>query len=75
MITLVRNSGHRWLDKDGTPKVQATFVSPDTPSSLEVSGADVEGMAEGEVIATGSVLITPDKNYIAFEDGVFTQKG
>ena len=75
MISIVRGSGQRWKGKDGIPRVQATFLSTDTPASLEISGADVEGMSEGEVIAAGSVLITPTANYIAFTDGVFTQKG
>lgn len=75
MISIVRGSGQRWEGKDGIPRVKAVFLSTDTPSSLEISGEDVEGMSEGEVIAVGSVLITPTANYIAFTDGVFTQKG
>lgn len=55
-------------------RVMAIILADDTPASLEISGADVDGLNDDDVIAAGSVLITPDKNYIAFEDGVFTEK-
>lgn len=74
MISVVRGSEQRWR-KGGVSWVKAIFLSIDTPASLEISGGDVEGLSEGEVISIGSVLITPTANYIAFEDGVFTQKG
>lgn len=53
----------------------AILLSSTTPASLNISGADVEGMDSDYVFAFGSVLITPSKNYIAFADGVFTEKG
>ena len=55
--------------------VRAVILSEDTPNSLEITGADVDGLGDDDVLAAGSVLITPDKNYIAFEEGVFTEKG
>ena len=53
---------------------QAVLLSPDTPASLTIDGSDVEGVPDDYVFAAGSELITPDADYIAFEDGVFTQK-
>lgn len=52
----------------------AVILSEDTPASLEISGADVQGLPDDYVLAAGSMLMTPDADYIAFEDGVFTQK-
>jgi hypothetical protein len=62
------------LNSDGTKAQRALILSDDTPASLSIDGGDVEGMNDGDVIAAGSVLITPDKNYIAFTDGTFTEK-
>ena len=53
----------------------AVILSQETPASLSISGADVEGFASDYVFAVGSVLITPSANYIAFSDGEFTAKG
>lgn len=58
--------GDRW---------QAVLVSDEEPENLELSGVDVEGMNNSDILAVGSVLVTPSKDYIAMEDGVFTQKG
>ena len=60
---------------DGSEAKRVVLLSETAPASLTVTGADVEGMNTGDVIATGSVLITPSANYIAFTDGVFTEKG
>lgn len=54
--------------------VRAVLLAESTPSSLTITGADVDGMGETDTIAAGSVLITPGANYIAFEDGTFTEK-
>lgn len=51
-----------------------TIVSSTEPESLTITGADVDGLPDDCVIASGSVIVTPDTNYIAFEDGVFTEK-
>ena len=74
MITYVRGSGTFWIDENGTKKVVGTLVSTTTPASLEISGADVDGLEDDLVLAAGSVLIASAKNYIALEDGVFTEK-
>lgn len=55
--------------------VRAIILSEDEPDSLEITGADVDGLGDKDIIAAGSVLVTASANYIAFEDGVFTQKG
>lgn len=53
---------------------KVVIVSTEEPAQLDITGADVDGMADDAGIAAGSVLITPDSNYIAFEDGVFGLK-
>lgn len=55
-------------------RVMAIILADEAPASLEITGADVDGLDDEAVIAAGSVLITPSENYIAFEDGVFTLK-
>ena len=55
--------------------VRAIILSEDTPASLTIDGSDVDGLGDADIIAAGSVLVTASANYIAFEDGVFTQKG
>lgn len=55
--------------------VRAVILSATAPASLTITGADVDGLNNDDVLAAGSVIITPSKNYIAFEDGVFTEKG
>lgn len=61
-----------WVDVN---KGIVLVVSSTTPSSLNITGADVDGLKDDYVLAAGSVLVTPSKNYIAFADGVFTEKG
>jgi hypothetical protein len=67
--------GEPVIRPDGTEAKRVVLLSDSAPASLTVTGADVPGMNADDVIATGSVLITPSANYIAFEDGVFTEKG
>jgi len=55
-------------------KGRVTVLSSTTPASLTITGADVDGLPDDYVLAAGSVLVTPDKNYIAFADGVFAEK-
>lgn len=62
------------LNPDGTVTKRVVLLSGEIPVSLEITGADVEGLNDDDVIAAGSVLITPEANYIAFTDGVFTKK-
>lgn len=60
-----------WVDEN---KGIVTIMSSDTPVSLNITGADVDGLPDNYIVAAGSVIVTPDTNYIAFEDGVFTEK-
>lgn len=55
-------------------RIMAVILSASAPSSLTLTGADVDGLGDDDIIAAGSVIITPSANYIAFEDGVFTEK-
>lgn len=73
-ITYVHGSGNFWITQDGTKKVVCILVCTETPASLEITGADVNGLAADIVIAAGSVLLAPETNYIAFEDGTFLEK-
>lgn len=52
----------------------AVIVSEDEPASMNVTGADVDGMSDDDRLAAGSVIVTAAGNYVAFEDGVFTLK-
>lgn len=72
-ITLI--DGQTVIKPDGSKVQRVVLLADDTPSSLEMTGADVPGLNDDDVIAAGSVLIAPSKNYIAFEDGTFTEKG
>ena len=72
-ITLI--DGQNVIRPDSTEAKRVVLLSDDTPASLTMTGADVPGLNNDDVIATGSVLITPTANYIAFADGVFTEKG
>lgn len=56
-------------------RIRAVLIADETPESLNLTGADVEGWQEDDIIAVGSTLITPDGNFIAFEDGVFQAAG
>ena len=51
-----------------------TVLSEDTPAKLTIDGSDVTGLDSDYVLAAGSVIISPDADYIAFTDGVFTEK-
>lgn len=55
-------------------KGRVVLLSSETPASLTIDGSDVTGVPDDYVFAAGSELITPDADYIAFEDGAFTQK-
>ena len=66
------------IDTLGDPSERrylVTIMSDSTPASLAITGADVEGMEDGDIIATGSQIITPTDTYLAFEDGQFTIRG
>lgn len=53
----------------GENKGIVLVVSAEEPASLSITGADVDGLMDDYVLAAGSVIVTPSKNYIAFEDG------
>ena len=72
MINLI--SGENITRPDGTIAVRCVLLSGAAPGSLSIGGGDVEELNADDVIAAGSVLITPEKNYIAFADGAFTEK-
>lgn len=63
------------LGDPGERRYLVTIMSDSTPASLAITGADVEGMEDGDIIATGSQIITPTDTYLAFEDGQFTIRG
>lgn len=63
------------IAQNGVTTKRCVLLSSTAPSSLTITGSDVEEMKDTDIIAMGSVLITPNKNYIAFEDGQFTEKG
>lgn len=59
-------NGDRW---------QALLLSDSAPASLTITGADVDGMNDSDIIAVGSVLATPAKTYIVFgADGTFIER-
>lgn len=62
-------------DADGHKWWRVVLTATEAPDSLQLTGADVAGMDDNIRFESGSVLLTPSANYIAFEDGVFTQKG
>ena len=73
MITLIE--ARDVTKPDGAVTKRAVLLADAAPATLTLTGADVPGLNTGDVIAAGSVLIAPEANYIAFTDGVFTQKG
>jgi hypothetical protein len=65
----------RVLNPDGSDAHRVVLlVNQDVGDSVEITGAQVPGLKPDDVVAAGSVLITPGANYIAFADGMFTKK-
>lgn len=65
----------RVLNPDGSDAHRVVLlVDQDAGDSVEITGAQIPGLNSDDVIAAGSVLITPSANFIAFSDGVFTRK-
>lgn len=64
------------LKTDGTKAYRCLVLSTEDPASdpLTLTGADVSGLNNNDVIAAGSLLISPGANYIAFGDGSFSEK-
>lgn len=52
----------------------AYIVSTEDLTNNTPTGADVEGMADDDRLAAGSVIRTPAGVWDALEDGVFTQR-
>ena len=63
-----------YTDSVDVNKGIVTIVSSTTPASLNITGADVEGLPDDFILAAGSVIITPTTNYVAFGEGEFTEK-
>lgn len=62
------------IERALTPdKVVALLASEDTPESFNITGADVDGLQDDDVVARGSLLITTKTKYFAFDDGTFTE--
>ena len=51
----------------------AVILHTDVLDNFSLTGADVEGMNDDDLIAAGSIICTPTANYIAYEDGIFAQ--
>lgn len=66
---------HVSFNPDGTQNVRATIVSDDTPSTLPLTGENVDGMTAKQRFAPMSVLyVVADvepKLYMANESGEF----
>ena len=78
MITYVQNSGTFLTARDGTQKVIGTLLSSEeleAEAPFSLTGADVAGLDDDTILGAGCALITPLKNYLAFQDGVFNEKG
>ena len=45
------------------------LIGDAVPSSLALTGADVEDMADAAVLAAGSTLRVPGSKYVLYEDG------
>lgn len=52
-----------------------TIIGDEDIDTSYITGADVLGMNAEDRIAVGSVILTPNARYVAFEDENFTQKG
>ena len=65
------------IDTLGDPserRYMVTIMSDSDPVSLSITGTDVIGMEDGDIIACGSQIITPTDVYLAFQDGEFIIK-
>ena len=54
---------------DGSTVKWVPLIGDAAPSSLALTGADVEGMNNDDVLAAGSTLRVPGGKYILYEDG------
>ena len=59
---------------DGNDVYWVHLIGDAVPSSLALTGADVEDMADDAVLAAGSTLRVPGGKYILYEDdGTFQE--
>lgn len=72
-MSILIERGENVIQTDGTVTKRVVLLSGEKPASLEITGADVEGLNDDDVIAAGSKLTTPTAKYTAFEGGKFTQ--
>lgn len=49
-------------EKSGVVRI----LTEDTPASLDIDGSDVSGLPDDYVIEVGSMIVTPDADYICF---------
>ena len=63
-----------WSETLQKSAYRVVVLSEEAPDNLSPTGADIDGMPDDGVIAEGSVLVTANGNYVAFEDGTFVKK-
>lgn len=70
----MRVIGAKKVERDGYDKWWLCVIVHDSElDKYDLTGADVDGMEDDDRIAAGSLIATPTANYIAFQDGIFTQ--
>ena len=70
----MRVIGAKKVERDGYDKWWLCVIVHDQElDKYDITGADVDGMEDDDRIASGSLIATPTANYIAFQDGIFTQ--
>lgn len=76
MITYVRNSGVFSRNSTGENVVVCVLMSSENvnDSSLEITGEDVNGLENNVIIGAGTSLLAPNKNLIAYQDGVLSER-
>ena len=67
MITMIES--HKVLRSDGAERTVVHLLADPAPASLALTGADVPGMNDDDVLAAGSTLWVPGGGYVLFEDG------
>ena len=62
-------AGEKVTRANGDEVYWVHLIGDAAPSSLALTGADVEDMADDAVLAAGSTLRVPGKKYVLYEDG------
>ena len=74
MIRILK--GETIMRPDGSLVHWVHLIADDEPSSLAISGADVDGMNNDDVLAAGSTVRWPGGSAILYEDnGSFVENG